>query len=168
LRDLLMKQGFFEIGRGIQVGSPSKAGSIVSGDRGDEFSCTPVSVPYQFPRLSSFTPLNQDVVRAVETQMRVRGPRLVNSQGQPWQGHEYPLSTVSSWPNTFAPSARDLPKPDCRLQPHPLNPAKLCRVRVVRSNGAGSRLIASRAAIPILRPCVEQSDVPAIAIEQKG
>lgn len=168
LRDLLMKQGFFEVGRGIQIGSPSKAGSIIGGDRGDEFFCTPVSVPYQFPRLSSVTPLNQRVVQGIEQLLQVREPMAVNNQGAPWRGHEYPFSVCATRPDSFAPDARDLNQQHAALQPHPLNPSRLVRVRVVRPNRAGSRLISSRAAIPISQGCVEQSGVPATAFEQKG
>ena len=168
LRDMLMRQGFFEIGRGIQVGSPTKAGSIITGDRGDEFFCTPASVPFQFPRMSSYTPLNQQVVQNIEQLLHVRGPRNVNGQGGPKQSHEVPAELTSRWPDNFAPNARDLQTPHCTIQPHPLNPAQMVRVRVVRPNRAGSRLLQSRAAIPIPSGCVEQSTVPALAMEQKG
>lgn len=176
LRDLMMKMGFFEVGRGIQVGSPSKAGSIIGNDRGDEFSCTPVSVPFQFPRLSSVMPLNRDVIQGIEQVMRTRAPTTSTSGldptslsgGAPWRGNEYPFSVCTSWPSSFAPDARDLSQEHGALQPHPLNPSKLVRVKVVRPNRAGSRLIQSRAAIPISRGCVEQSSVPAVPIEQKG
>ena len=168
LRHILMRNGFFEVGREIQVGAPSPAGSVIAGDRGDEFSCTPVSVPFQFARESSVTPLGQYIANHIETTLNVRGPRRVGSDGILQQGHQYPYGHCSEWPPPFAPQARDLPQRSPMYQPHPLNPSKTVRVRVVRSNGAGSRLIHSRAAIPIRRQCVEQSDTPAVAFQQKG
>lgn len=168
LRDLLMKVGFFEIGRGIQIGSPSAAGTIIANDRGDEFICTPVSVPFQFSRLSSVTPLGRTIIRNIDQCLRLGQPRTVESLGGPAQLHEYPFGVEYSRPENFAPDARDLRRAPCNLQPHPLNPARTVRVRVVRPNRASARLIHSRAAIPIVRPCVEQSSPSTPDCTQKG
>lgn len=168
LRDLLMKQGFFEIGRGIQVGSPSAPGTIVSNDGGKELFCTPVSVPFQFARLSSFTPLGRQIIQSIEQCLHVQPGPPVSSDGAPTQSHEVPVSYQYQWPQAFAPEAINLEPPSCRLQPHPLNPAQMVKVRVVRGNSARSKLPYSRAAIPIPRPCMEQSAVPAPAFKQKG
>jgi hypothetical protein len=172
LRDLLMKAGFFETGRGIQVGSPSGAGSIIANDRGDEFYCTPVSVPFQFARLSSFTPLGLQVVQNIEQTMQVRGRTFRGSLGAPRNNpamdHELPMAFYACPPPTFAPQARDLQRSPLSLQPHPLNPAVTVRVRTIRPNRPGQRLNPrGGSTIPIVRPCVEQSD-SSVAFEQKG
>jgi hypothetical protein len=168
LRDLLMKAGFFEVGRSIQVGSPTPAGTIIADDRGDEFFCTAVSVPFQFARLSSFTPLGLTVVNSIEQSLNVLSPRTVESLGASAQTHEYPFSVSGSRPESFAPNARDLKVAACNVQPHPLNPSRLVQVKVVRPNRSSSRLISSGAAIPIPRPCVEQSTASVPARTQKG
>ena len=168
LRGILMKQGMFEVGRSIQVGSPSKAGSIIMNDQGSEFFCTPVSVPYQLSRLSAVTPLGQQIARNITQCLNVRGPPRVLSEGAPALGHERPVGVHHDFPASFAPEARDVPKPNQSMQPHPLNPAKKVCVRVVRPNNAGSTLHHSRAAIPIPQTCVEQSSVSAPALQQKG
>jgi hypothetical protein len=175
LRDLLMKLGFFEIGRGIQVGAPSKAGSIISGDRGTEFFATSVSVPFQFSRRSSFTPLGLEIARNIDQHLNLRPGLPVRSEGAPGtsqlsqgQGHEVPVGYKYTFPESFAPQARDLKQPITALQPHPLNPSQMVCVRTVRPNRAGANLHLSRAAIPIQQPCVEQSSLQAPAFEQKG
>lgn len=168
LRGLLMKQGMFEVGRGIQIGSPTKAGSIIAKDQGDEYYCTPVSVPYQLSRLSSVTPLGQQIAKNIQQNLNVRGPPRVLSQGAPAGGHELPFGYNYDFPPPFAPNARDVPVPRPEMQPHPLNPSRLVCVRVVRPNNAGANLHRSRAAIPIQDSCVEQSSVSAPALQQKG
>lgn len=175
LRDLLMRAGFFEVGRGIQIGSPSPAGSIIANDRGDEFFVTAVSVPYQFARLSSFTPLGREVVKSIEQSLTVTSERCVRSNGAPAQLHEYPFGYYAAFPAgmargapTSAGAAVDVPPRADMLQPHPLNPARMVRVRVVYPNRAGSRLGSSPAAIPITRRSMEQSCASVPAIKQKG
>ncbi len=168
LRGLLMKQGMFEVGRGIQIGSPTKAGSIIAQGKGDEYFCTPVSVPFQLSRLSSITPLGQAIAKNIQQCLNVRGPPRVLSQGAPQGGHEYPVGYNYSFPPPFAPEARDVPVPNQVMVPHPLNPSRLVCVRVVRPNNAGANLHRSRAAIPIQDGCVEQSSVSAPALQQKG
>lgn len=175
LRDLLMKQGFFDIGRGIQVGSPTKAGTIVTNDRGNEFFATAISVPYQFSRRASFTPLGLQIASNIDQCLRVGPQALVNSEGGPGdrtlsqgQGHEVPGSIKYSFPESFAPEARDLKDPLPVLQPHPLNPSQMVCVRIVRPNRAGSNQRPGTASIPIDRPCMGQSSVQAPAIKQKG
>ncbi|MFW9801076.1 MAG: hypothetical protein ACFFFC_00365 [Candidatus Thorarchaeota archaeon] len=61
-----------EFGRGIQIGSPSPAGAIVSGDTEGEWINTAVLVPYFLQLTSAVTPLNQRVVRAIEARLGVR------------------------------------------------------------------------------------------------
>lgn len=173
LRDLLMKAGFFDVGRSIQVGAPSPAGSIIAGDSADEFFCTPVSVPFQFGRLSSFTPLGMTVVRSIEHSFRVRGIVRQFGLGAPRNDpnfdHEIPQSIHLCSPPSFAPDAQDLRRGDLSLQPHPLNPAVQVLVRVVRPVRTGLRLNPRGGSVlPITRPCVEQSNQSGPAFEQKG
>jgi hypothetical protein len=172
LRDLLLKAGFFETGRGIQVGSPTAAGSVIANDRGDEFYCTPVSIPFQFARLSSFTPLGLEVVHNIENTLKVRGLPFRSSLGSPRNDprfdHEVPVAVYACRPPSFAPDAQDAQRGNLALQPHPLNPAVTVRVRTIRPNRPGLRLNPrGGSAIPIVRPCVEQSD-SSVAFEQKG
>lgn len=61
LRDSLQKQKFYEIGRNLAIGSPSPAGSIVTGDGGDEWTCTTVTSPFQINRTGTVTPLGQQI-----------------------------------------------------------------------------------------------------------
>lgn len=141
LRHLLMRAGFFEIGRQPQIGSPSPAGSVVAGDMGDEFYVTPVSIPWQFSRTSRFTPLGKRIVQGIEQSLSttVRG---VTSYGPRYHTHEFPAQVVHEAPASFAPLASDtraqtpdpagtrqvfLPK-----QPHPLNPSQMVTVRTIR------------------------------------
>lgn len=137
LRHLLMKQGLFDVGRGIQVGSPSAAGSVIADERGDEFRCTPVSVPYQFGQTSAYTPLNQEIANNIETRMRLGTPppffRSVPGNNIN-QGHEQQVAVETSFPEAFAPQALDLQRSSLQIQPHPLNPAVNVNVRVVRPN----------------------------------
>lgn len=160
LRHLMMRAGFFEIARGIQVGAPSAAGSIIAQDRGEEFTCTPVSVPFQFARTSSYTPLGKEIVNNIDMNLRVRRGLPIQSLGPAQAGHEYPMGVYTCQPESFAPNAADLQRDeDLPKIPHPLNPAKTVRVRVVRPHRAGTRLIQRQGAtIPIVRPCVEQSN----------
>lgn len=70
-----------EFGRAISIGSPSPAGAIVSGDTEGEWICTSVSVPFFIQLFGRVTPLNQQVVRAIEARMNVRfGARLGSSE----------------------------------------------------------------------------------------
>ena len=147
LRDLLMKAGFFDIGRQPQIGSPSPAGSIVTGDSGDEFYVTPVSVPWQFARNSKFTPLGKQIVRHIEQQLSLNPLKKVGSLGPAFHTHEYPVQEVATAPPSFAPLASDAqgqtPDPAgtrqvfLPVQPHPLNPAVSVSVRTVRPFSSG-------------------------------
>jgi len=146
LRDTLMLLGFFEIGRQPSIGSPSPAGSIISGDSGDEFTVTPVSIPYQLSRTSSTTPLGRQIIRSLLPTVTTNPLSSFNSLGPPALG---PQEVTVVPPPSFAPSASDsygrspdptgvrqvfLPK-----QPHPLNPAVQVSVRTLYPFRAGSR-----------------------------
>ena len=108
LRELLLKSGFFEIGRGLQVGPPSPASSIVAGDMGDEWYASTVSVPFQFGRKSAFTPLGQSIVRNVELSLETSRRLVADGKGGPAQaGHEFPVRLDVCPPPAFAPNATD-------------------------------------------------------------
>lgn len=174
-RELLMKAGFFEIGRQMQVGSPSPAGSIVQNDGGDEWYVTSVPCPFQFYRTSTVTPLGAKIIRDIAFNLRTR---LLPATAQYVRtgGHNGPLEGTAGHlpvgmhvcpPAPFAPAASDVygqtarpgsPPPVLPLQPHPLNPAVSVVVRGVRPNspavrppGMGGR------SIPITTPSVEES-----------
>lgn len=171
LREILLRQGFFEIGRGIRISPPSSAGSLVSGDSGEEWYCSTISVPWQFVRMSSFTPLGQHVVQNIETFLSTAPLQPVESKGWPSDPSGFPYSIQECAPPSFAPLASDArggsPDPagvksnPLRRVPHPLNPAKLVTVRTVRPNRAGLRRSSSGTApsLPIGDHCVEESDV---------
>lgn len=143
LRELLLKAGFFEVGRGIQIGPPSAPGSIVSGDQADEWFCSTVSVPFQFNRKSAFTNLGYQVVQSIESQVHsTMHPVELGKGGPSIADHEFSVHVSESYPESFAPGASDAhgqtPDPAgtrnyaLPLQPHPLNPAKMVVVETVR------------------------------------
>lgn len=174
-RELLMRSGFFEIGRNAQVSSPSPAGSIVQADAGDEWYVTTVSSPFQFYRTSAVTPLGKKIIRelAFTLSLRMRGvsQQYVGPGGHCGpianSGADVPFGVRVCPPPAFAPEASDVyghtPRagevaPVLPTQPHPLNPALRVVVRGVRPNcpavrppGMGGR------SIPITSPSVEES-----------
>lgn len=170
LRELLIKEGFFEIGRGISVSPPSPPGSVIHSDSSDEWVCCTVSVPWQFARLSQFTPLGRDVVQNICNQLRVNTPlKRVESLGWPSTGRERPYEVHECPPASFAPNASDVrgtPDPagvksnPLPKVPHPLNPAKQVVVRTVRPNRSGLRMSSAGRppALPIGTLCVEKSE----------
>lgn len=170
LREILLRQGFFEIGRGITISPPTSAGSIVSNDMADEWTCSTVSVPWQFARKSAFTPLGRDIVDNICVFMAVNAPKPVESMGWPAHPSGSPFSVHECPPPSYAPLASDsrggTPDPagnksnPLPLVPHPLNPAKTVTVRTVRPYRAGLRMSsAGRApALPIEDRCVENSE----------
>ena len=171
LRELLLKQGFFEIGRGLKISPPSPAGSLVSGDMSDEWTVSTVSVPWQIARKSAFTPLGKVVVNRICEFVHARTPKPVESLGWPSDLSGHPFSISECMPPSFAPEASDAygntPDPagtksnPLPLVPHPLNPAKIVTVRTVRPYRAGLRRNSSgRApALPIDERCVVKSEV---------
>lgn len=163
LRELLMKQGFFDIGRQITISAPSPAGSIVQNDQGDEWFCTAVAVPFQFYRTSAFTPLGRQIVRNIETKIETTLLPL-RSSAPAIADHEFPVSVHECFPPSFAPDALDIyaqtPNPGVPstrylpVQPHPLDPSKLVTVRVVRPGRPGTGGAASPThVLPIRDPC---------------
>jgi hypothetical protein len=164
---------FFEVGRQPQLGSPSPAEGIVAGDSADEWYCTVVTSPFQFPRMSQYTPLNKHIVQSIELQIRAQ---LLNarqwSMGGPPASHngvEVPLHTCVDLPPAFAPDASDargrtpdpagVAPPPPPYMPHPLDPARQVRVRTINPYRPGLRppSMGGRA-IPIAECAVEESN----------
>lgn len=172
LREVLMRQGFFEIGRQPVISAPSPAGSIVSGDGAKEWFCTSVSSPYQFYRTSQFTPLGKTIVNNINMNLQAAmRPAVVSPSVSPLDGsgfgHELPLDIHLCPPASFAPNASDVnggtvnpgqTAPRLPTQPHPLNPAVQVVVRQVRPNRPGLvPPVTGVRPIPLSQPCVEES-----------
>lgn len=151
-RELLMRAGFFEIGRQFVIGSPSPAGSIVAGDSGDEWYCTTVSSPFQFYRTSVFTPLNTHIVEGINASYEVDHFKNYNPKGpvEPEPGTaNLPYRIGQRAPGIHAPRV-----------PHPLNPAQTVVVRAAHPFRGGLRPPAIRGRnLPIQQPPVEQSSL---------
>jgi hypothetical protein len=151
LRELLLRQGFFEIGRGITISPPTPAGSIVTGDQGDEWTASTLSVPWQFARMSAFTPLGRRVVQSICARLNTNTGLRVESTGWPADPSGSPFSISEEFPDSFAPAASDAgggtPDPAGQKNnplprvPHPLNPSKTVVVRTVRPYRAGLRKV---------------------------
>ena len=165
LREVLMKAGFFEIGRQPIVSAPSPAGSIVTGDNAREWFCTTVSSPFQFYRTSQFTPLNKTIVNNIQLSIRAAMQKATPFAAPAITGgsHQLPFDIHLCPPPAFAPYSSDVYggsvnpgeyAPILPTQPHPLNPAVRVVVRQIRPNRPGS---AGSHAIPISQPCVEES-----------
>lgn len=171
LRELMLKQGFFEIGRGITITPPTGAGSIISGDQSDEWVVSTVSVPWQFARKSSFTPLGQEIVNNICAFVTANPARRVESTGWPHHSSGRPYNVHECPPPSFAPLASDArggtPDPAGNknnllpLVPHPLNPSKTVTIRTIRPYRAGLRMSSAGRApsLPIDDQCVEKSVV---------
>jgi hypothetical protein len=155
-REMLMKMGFFEVGRQPAIGSPSPAGSIIQADEGDEWYVTSVSCPYQFYRTSQYTPLGQRVVREITMRLRTETTTVAeqfvtsNGHGGPPAGPAIgvPYQIEGHLPPPFAPAASDVygntpnpgfGPPELPRVPHPRNPAQYVTVRAARPNGIAVR-----------------------------
>lgn len=163
---------FFEIGRQPQISSPSPAEGIVAGDNAEGWYATVVSSPFQFPRMSQYTPLNQAIVQSIELQIRTQLLKTREQQtGGPAMSHngvEVPVHLCIDGPPAFDPLASDArgrtPDPAGRLPPpptyapHPLDPTRQVRVRTIHPFRPGLRppSMGGRA-IPIAECAVEES-----------
>ena len=172
LREQLIGSGlFFEIGRQPQISAPSPAEGIVAGDSGDGWYATVVSSPFQFPRMSQYTPLNQRIIQSIELQISARLLKAREwSGGGPAASHngiEVPIHTCVDFPPAFTEAsdargrtpdtAGELPEPPT-YAPHPLNPARQVRVRTIHPFRPGLRppSMGGRT-IPIAECAVEES-----------
>lgn len=149
LRELFLKMGFFELGRGVQITPPSAAGSLVQNDGGEEWYCSTAVVPFQFQRKSAFTPLGLEIVQGIEQKVRARAAEVAQMGGQA-ETHQPPVLVEREMPPTFVPNATDAagrtPDPAGErldyaptLQPHPLNPAAQVTVRTAKPNSPAIR-----------------------------
>ena len=129
-RDLLMKAGFYDVGRNLQIGAPSVAGQIVTGDQADEWFTTSIVSPYHFYRTGSVMPLNTQVLSALEMRMKVLPPRAIQRPGVPQTGADLPVEIKARPPSPVLPQ-KTSPLDAVRV-PHPLNPAQLVTIEHVR------------------------------------
>lgn len=171
LRELLLKEGFFELGRQPQIAAPTPAGSLVTNDEGQEWYCTAVTIPFQFYRQSSFTPLGNRIARSIELNLKTNDQKLIGTGGPALAGHEYPLNVRRCFPASFAPDASDARGgtpdpagtknvPPLPKQTHPLNPAAKVIVRSVRPGKPGVRPAGMNGVVlPIKDPCEGESEL---------
>jgi len=142
-REMLMKLGFFEIGRRPAVGAPSPAGSLVMGDNADEYFVVTVTCPYQFYRTSQVTPLGVPILQHIEATLRARLLPIGGNCGVPANaGVDVPVGVTTCFPPHFS-EASDVnggtpnpgfPVPVLLTAPHPMNPSQLVTVRSSRPN----------------------------------
>lgn len=166
LRDILMKAGFYDIGRNLQLSAPSKPGDIVAGDGADEWFCTSVTSPYHFPRMSSLTPLNQQIIREIQLRLGLNRPAPLRpgipvpgypTVDPPYQSDVFPPPPYT--PAAGSPNTRTLQNlGGLPTAPHPLNPAQTVVVRSIRADQPGLRppSIGGRS-LPISSASVEES-----------
>jgi hypothetical protein len=151
LREKLMQEGFFEIGRQPQVGAPSQAGAIVTGDGSREWFCTTVFCPFQFHRTSQVTPLNSSIVGSVQASIRASAPRMVQPASVGYATDSLPQVSVKQCPEEGYKNG--LP-----LATHPLDPSKTVTVRRVSPYRPGLQSkVGAVQVLPIARSCVEES-----------
>jgi hypothetical protein len=161
LRDLLMRAGFFEVGRQPQIGAPSPAGSIIANDEGQEFTVVAVNVGFQLSRKSSYTPLNKVIVNSITQALSIAPPKRVYSAG-----NSTGVNVHECFAPSFAPNASDTrghtPDP-AHLKtnylpkvPHPLDPSKLVYIKRVFPHGPGQSSL-HPATVPIEDVCVKES-----------
>lgn len=173
LREKLMGYDlFFEIGRQPTISAPSPAEGIVQGDHANEWFCTTVSSPFQFPRMSQFTPLNRQVVREIDLRIRTHLATLRSqSTGGPVaspNGADPGLNIRMRPPPGFVPEASDvhgrspdpaglLPNPPPTTA-HPLDPARTVVVRQANPYRPGLRPLSMNGRrLPIAESTMEES-----------
>ena len=166
-RELLMKKGFFEIGRQPVIGSPSPAGSLISGDSGDELYVVPVQCPYHFYRTTAITPIGAPLLQGIDIALKTHGLKQQDGGAPATAGANLPYSVIGRLPPPFAPCASDVyggtPQPDgertvFQVVPHPLNPSQMVEVRPFRPNAVRMKPQPIRArSIPLQPTHVEES-----------
>jgi len=178
LRKKLMGiNGFFEIGRQQQVSAPSSAEGVINGDNAKEWFCTTVTSPFQFPRKSQATPLNNAIVNEIALMVTTQRQRQMSCSGQGLgpaasPNADLPQNIRIEAPAAYLPEASDahgrtpdpggtLPDPPPK-QPHPLNPAVQVSVRTTHPYRAAVRPpMMNGRAIPIAEhACVESDSLP--------
>lgn len=172
-REMLMAEGFFEIGRQPGIGAVSSAGALIGGDSADEWYVTSVSCPFQFYRTSQTSPLNRQIIRELRVNLEQR-MSTVRSQSKDCGGPvstgsaNLPVEVVTRFPPAYAPEASDVyggtpqpgqPAPELLTVPDPRNPSQRVYIRSSRPNAPAVRppMIGGRP-IPLAAPSVEQSN----------
>lgn len=117
-RELLMRSGFFEVGRNCVIGAVSPAGSIVQ-DGGDEWYATTVSSPFQIYRTSQASPIGCSISEHLGVRVRSFG-HVVDPKG--------PAYPPAGW-GPYARVDEEAPGVEEHRVPHPLNPAKTVTIR---------------------------------------
>lgn len=169
LREILLRAGFFDIGRSMMIGATTGAEQIIVGDQADEWVSTPLLCPFQFSRTSSFTPLGQQVVAGIEASIQATQYKLASLGAPTSSNSDLPYGATFTPPPAFAPGASDAqggtPNPGVSssglpLVPHPLNPSRMVTVRVARGTRAGVYPPLPPQVLPITEGGVEQSPLP--------
>lgn len=169
LREILLRAGFFDIGRSMMIGATTGAEQIIVSDQGDEWVSTPLLCPFQFSRTSRFTPLGQQMIAGIEAEIQIAQRRLLGLGAPMSPNTDLPYASTSVPPSAFAPDASDAhggtPNPGVSSEglpivPHPLNPAQMVTVRIARGTRVGTRPLQQPHALPITEGDVEQSPLP--------
>ena len=161
-REMLMGNGFFEIGRQQIVTPPSPAGSIVQSDAGDGWFVCTVQSPFQVYRTSQISPLGNPMAAGIDiTLNNTFNP--IQGKGPLAPGPNLPYQVVSTAPSVLPPAASTSPAQAGQSQtlpgvPHPLNPSQMVQVHSSNPYAPGLRPPSIRGrAIPIQRTAVEES-----------
>lgn len=156
-RERLLKSGFFEIGRHIQIGRPSAPGQIVSDDGASEWYVTVAQSPFQFYRTSSNTPLAESSTAAAilsEIAVDIHTQRIAASVQAPAVSY----AVKESFPYQVVPDTSNI---SSARVPMPGNPAKDVTVQAHRPGSARLRPPSIRGrTIPIVTSTVEESETP--------
>jgi hypothetical protein len=166
-REILLRLGFFEVGRQPSFGAPSPAGSIVSGDNADEWYVVALTCPFQFTRTTNVTPIGPRILQGIDLAMRASLQRAQGLGPVDGAGAEYPTFAQGCPPSPFAPASSDVnggtptpgsPPPERRVVPHPLNPSQMVTYRSIRPNSPAVKppSIGGRS-IPLSTATVEES-----------
>jgi hypothetical protein len=164
-RELLLREGMFELGRRPEIGAPSPPGALLAGDGADEYVVTTVTCPFQFYRTTRVSPLGTRIVRGIGADLRARLARAGSVGPADAGGPELPVGTRTCPPPPWSPASdarghsaapgRAAPLPV--VAPHPLDPTRLVRVRVVRPFRHASRDPGTQGALPISEGCEPES-----------
>lgn len=169
LRDIIMAQGLFDVGRAPQIGAPSPAGSLVTNDQGDEFTVVTVSIPWQLARTSSYMPLGKNAVGNVTAPLGMRLKRVAAQGGPALMPNGYPgyplterttrfagtAATSEGWGRTPDPAGVQVAAPPKELPPG--NPAVTTYTQVVQAARPGTAVPSVLAAVPIDGSLVTES-----------
>lgn len=189
LREQLMGSAkFFEIGRQPSISPATSAEGIVAGDGGEEWYCTSVSSPFQFPRMSQVTPLGDRILENLNMCLNVETLRVLSqdprvaamNQGgvptSPTHAAEYPVAQVLAAPDPYTPASDAggrsphfgaARRGQLSKAAHPLDPAVEVTLRPTQGNRPGLRPPAMGGrALPIASTSVKESGQAAAGLMQ--